>query len=593
MDEQLPKVTVTGTILDPTGRPVPGEVTFYIPSGAFLPVGYIAPRHVTARLDDEGKFAIDLVPGDLEGSNPPQWPYRVTVDLEGHDTEVYRSFISKTYTEGIDFFQTINVGQLDSKVFPVQGKDGAQGPQGPKGDKGDPGGPVGPKGEQGPAGPRGERGEAGAQGARGPQGETGPAGPTGPTGASGKDGERGPKGDTGPRGPEGPRGLPGADSTVPGPEGKQGKPGPQGERGQPGPQGPKGETGPPGKDGKNGLDGEGFNAGKNHRFTGTNTFTQHLTLEQGLTARGGKFKIEDEGSIKIVTGERGDLELFFNTTDGTNPIGLYKANPSGLDDLLFYLGDKGQVECAGEIKSPTIDKLNEKIDKVKVPDDVVTHAELTDPSKGIEIVGRTALIGNLTVQQSRDEGNEDPILNIEDRTGTSFAFIDANGKTTVKPLAPGEALSVVRSDGSAPMLQVGENIPAYFPGGGLQASGSTSVRFRASGKDAMQFLDSSGDFIGGIGTGPNKFLFQINEDAVMPAGVGGEKDKRIIDVAGCANEALKRVAKAAEKEWVETQLTDLNDQVNRMAVSKPNLYIVGIDDVPDAPSKGDIRVTLS
>ncbi|MFF4927378.1 hypothetical protein ACFY2H_00435 [Streptomyces griseofuscus] len=418
----LPKVTVTGTILDPTGRPVPGEVTFYIPSGAYLPQGYIAPRHVTAKLDDEGKFTIDLIPGDLEGSNPAQWPYRVTVDLEGHDTEVYRSFISSSYTEGIDFFQTINVGHLDSKVFPVQGKDGQRGPQGPKGDKGDPGGPVGPQGKQGPPGPRGERGETGAKGDTGPRGETGPRGPAGPTGAAGKDGGKGETGPTGPRGPEGPRGLPGVDSTVPGPAGKQGeqglqgpagpagargpqgdpgpegKPGERGPKGEPGPQGPQGAQGPRGE---KGLDGEGFNEGKDHRFTGSNTFAQDLTLEKGLSLRGGKVKFEDEGTIKIVTGERADRALYFNTTVGTEAMGLY----NGDDQLFFMSAEDGRTEFAGEIKSPTIDKL-------------------------------------------------------------------------------------------------------------------------------------------------------------------------------------------AEKEWVETQLTDLNGQVNRMEVNKPNLYIVGIDDVPDAPSKGDIRVTL-
>ncbi|MFF0745337.1 hypothetical protein ACFYVL_33555 [Streptomyces sp. NPDC004111] len=349
MDEQIPKVTVTGTILDPTGRPVPGEVTFYIPSGAFLPVGYIAPRHVTAKLDNEGKFTIDLVPGDLEGSNPPQWPYRVTVDLEGHDTEVYRSFISKTYTEGVDFFRTINVGQLDSKVFPVQGKDGERGPQGPKGDKGDPGGPVGPQGEQGPAGPRGERGETGAKGDVGPQGQQGPQGPAGPRGEPGKDGARGEVGATGPKGAQG----------------------------DTGPRGPQGLQGPPGE---KGLDGEGFNAGKDHRFTGSNTFTEDLTLEKGLSARGGRFEIRDSGSVRIATGMRGDLDLMFNTTSGSDPIGLYKPRSDGFGDVLFYVGEDGRVEAAGEITSPTIDQLNEKIDKVKVPDDVVTHAELAQVS---------------------------------------------------------------------------------------------------------------------------------------------------------------------------------------------------------------------
>ncbi|MEV0443907.1 hypothetical protein AB0I84_02200 [Streptomyces spectabilis] len=568
---ELPKVTVTGTILDPTGRPVPGEITFYIPSGAYLPQGYIAPRHVSTKLDDEGKFSIELIPGDLEGSNPSQWPYRVTVDLEGHDTEVYRSFISRTYTDGVDFFQTINIGHLDSKVFPVQGKDGERGPRGPKGDKGDPGGPVGPQGEPGPPGPRGERGEPGAKGDTGPRGETGPQGPAGPTGSSGKDGAKGETGGVGPRGPEGPRGPAGADSTVPGPEGKKGERGPDGPRGPAGPQGLRGEPGPAGKDGKNGLDGEGFNAGKDHTFTGKHKFTSDVELTTGSGAFN-SLKIghitDDPGSNVILYDRDGSYD-FTVGTDGTvwSRTGVQVGEQHGEHNYYdFEVYGNGDVRAKGQLMSPTIDALNEKIENVKLPDGVVTHAELTDPKKDLEVRGRTAFYGSMTVQQL---DREQPILNINDATGTSFTFIDADGKTTVKSLKPGVALDVERSDGSAPMFQVGEAIPAVFPGGGLQPSGSTSVRFRASGNDAVQFLDNRGDFIGGISTGPNAFLFQLNEDAEMPAGVGGAKNKRIIDVAGCANEALKRV--------------------NR----KPNVYIVGIDEVPDTPQKGDIRVNLS
>ncbi|HEX9226740.1 MAG TPA: hypothetical protein VF885_08785 [Arthrobacter sp.] len=91
-------------------------------------------------------------------------------------------------------------------------------------------------------------------------------GPKGEPGVPGKDGMDGARGPVGVAGPAGAPGVAGADSTVPGPAGKDGAsstvPGPQGLTGPPGadstvpgPAGPQGEMGPAGPAGAPGKDG--------------------------------------------------------------------------------------------------------------------------------------------------------------------------------------------------------------------------------------------------------------------------------------------------------------------------------------------------
>ncbi|MFE4257453.1 hypothetical protein [Streptomyces sp. NPDC056883] len=276
---------IVGDVYDPNGEKADGRIEFSVPNGAFLPSGFMGPRKFCAPIK-EGHFEVKLVPGNLDGGNPKEWPYDVAIYFDGYaQPERFRSFISKDYRDGFNFFDTVNTDPLASEFLPVRGVNGLsayevavasgswkpqpgvppledehdwveslkggergeRGPQGPPGEKGTPGdagpqGGPGPKGDDGPAGPAGRDGE------RGPAGTPGPQGVEGPRGLQGEAGTRGPQGETGPAGPKGPTGEPG-------PDGKQGPQGPQGLRGPQGDQGLKGETGPEGPKGEPGKDG--------------------------------------------------------------------------------------------------------------------------------------------------------------------------------------------------------------------------------------------------------------------------------------------------------------------------------------------------
>ncbi|MER5886817.1 hypothetical protein ABT160_23585 [Streptomyces sp. NPDC001941] len=241
-------VEVRGRVFAPDGGPVPGTISFYVPAGAFIPGGYLGPREFTAKVDDDGRFAAQLLPGDLVGSNPQEWAYSVVLRLEGCDPKRFMSFVSRKYApDGVDFFDTVNSDPLNPNFLPVHGRDGERGPKGDPGEKGDPGGPPGPEGKQGPQGPAGEPGKDGAEGKpglAGTDGQRGPEGPPGADGAPGRDGRDGTDGARGPEGSQGPRGLDGPQGTegVQGPRGDQGPAGERGERGEKGDQGPPGVT---------------------------------------------------------------------------------------------------------------------------------------------------------------------------------------------------------------------------------------------------------------------------------------------------------------------------------------------------------------
>ncbi|MET8684858.1 hypothetical protein ABZV77_11630 [Streptomyces sp. NPDC004732] len=250
--EDTPTVKVWGNTFDVGKGGAEGLIRFKPRGPVVLPSGKLVPAAVEAVVED-GRFEIGLIPGDLEGSNPKQWVYAVEFEPkdgsgQGWDTECFVSHKYVDDKDGVDFLKTTNFGQLDSRVFPIEGRDGQSAYEAavelglyvPHGDwtleenirgwmsgfKG-----KGDRGDTGPGGPRGERGETGAQGDPGRPGEPGQPGEKGDPGETGRDGksafqvwqDQNPGGTyeqylTALKGPKGAQGDPGA-------EGKPGKDG--------------------------------------------------------------------------------------------------------------------------------------------------------------------------------------------------------------------------------------------------------------------------------------------------------------------------------------------------------------------------------
>ncbi|MFF3672382.1 hypothetical protein ACFYYS_00200 [Streptomyces sp. NPDC002120] len=300
---------IVGDVYDPNGEKADGRIEFSVPNGAFLPNGYMGPRKFCAAIKD-GHFEVKLVPGNLDGGNPKEWPYEVAIYFDGYaQPERFRSFISKDYRDGFNFFDTVNTDPLATEFLPVRGVNGLSAyevavlsdswkPQ--------PGVPLVEDehdwveslkgGERGERGPQGPRGAAGPRGETGPAGAAGPKGDDGPTGPAGQDGGRGPAGSPGPQGVEGPRGLPGEAGTR-GPQGERGPVGPQGLRGE---RGADGAPGPAGRDGAPGERGQDGAAGARGPEGPQGPKGDFADLTNGFTASGGKFKVNADGEITSV-----------------------------------------------------------------------------------------------------------------------------------------------------------------------------------------------------------------------------------------------------------------------------------------------------
>jgi hypothetical protein len=250
---------VTGRLLDSSGRPLLGVVSFTPDTTIVTTTDTIVSNHsVQVTLDVEGEFSVELQGNDADGVLPQGFTYRATFEL--YDAAREYQFVapfsfSAAENAEIAFGAVIPVTS-NSGIAIVPGLPGETGPQGPIGETGADStveGPVGPAGPEGPIGPQGETGaDSTVAGPTGPAGATGPAGPTGATGAAstvpgpaGADGADGTDGATGPTGPQGPTGATGS-------TGPAGSTGTAGAAGVAGPQGP---TGPAGADGADGSDG--------------------------------------------------------------------------------------------------------------------------------------------------------------------------------------------------------------------------------------------------------------------------------------------------------------------------------------------------
>jgi hypothetical protein len=262
---------VEGAYVDLTGKPMVGKVEFT----ASVPVLVaatskivIVPVRLSAELDANGHFSVQLPSSSDEDISPTGWTYQVKETFTG---------FSRSYSVEVPVGQTINISTVVLAV-PSPGATITRGPQGE----------VGPEGQQGPQGP---------EGPLGPKGDTGATGPEGPQGLRGLVGDQGPKGDTGDVGPQGVQGAQGTGVTIlgavpnpgalpatgspgdayliagalyvwsgittswvnvgniQGPAGPQGIQGPLGPKGDQGVEGPTGSVGPVGPVGAAGVAG--------------------------------------------------------------------------------------------------------------------------------------------------------------------------------------------------------------------------------------------------------------------------------------------------------------------------------------------------
>lgn len=186
-----PTVTLTGTLPSAVGGgPYTGTIVL-TPSAPLIDADRhaIYPGGGSVALDEDGAFAVELIPNDASGIEPESWRWRIDLQPAGGQRVIFWTDI-----HGPDG-ATVHLDEL----LPVPAPDGTPGVQ------------------QGPAGASAFEvavaegysgtvtqwlaslvGPAGATGATGPTGPTGATGAQGPAGATGATGPQGPKGDTGP-----------------------------------------------------------------------------------------------------------------------------------------------------------------------------------------------------------------------------------------------------------------------------------------------------------------------------------------------------------------------------------------------------------
>jgi len=221
-------VILEGTYSTSSGDPAEGWVYFKLTS----PLVYdeddmiFANDKISAQLDEDGKFSVELVCTSGEGLQPEGVLYRVIVDIVGSSQTTFFMSLADYLAPGpvdISTLQPFDAApSVVWAVIPV-GSTGPAGPTGPEGSQGEKG-DQGDQGLQGNQGPQGEKGDQGEQGEQGLIGLTGPAGPTGSqgiqglTGATGAPGAQGIQGNTGATGSQGIQGIQG----LTGPTGPQG-----------------------------------------------------------------------------------------------------------------------------------------------------------------------------------------------------------------------------------------------------------------------------------------------------------------------------------------------------------------------------------
>ncbi|MFB7461723.1 hypothetical protein [Streptomyces sp. NPDC056188] len=183
LPEGIPTVTVTGRYLTPDGRPLSGRVIWRAPLLVFpAPYDVILGAPVTATLDPQGRFEVELPATDAPGMNPTGWAYTVAEQLDGIPAGRSYQVLLPAETPRVDIADIAPTDPTTPNYVAVKGEQGPQGEPGPPGEQGEQG-PQGKQGAPGVQGERGEQGERGAQGDPGRQGERGEQGPKGDPGS--------------------------------------------------------------------------------------------------------------------------------------------------------------------------------------------------------------------------------------------------------------------------------------------------------------------------------------------------------------------------------------------------------------------------
>jgi hypothetical protein len=166
---------VTGRYLTARGLPAKGRITF-TPTARVVDENdaVLVEGTMTATLDADGYFEIELPTTDNTNLKPTDWAYEVNVRLYGVKPEKYYIYLVEGDGSNLDLNTAL------SSALAVDGP--TAGNLAPRGAIG----PIGPAGPSGPTGPLGPTGPSGA-----PTGATGPTGVTGATGATGSQGATG------------------------------------------------------------------------------------------------------------------------------------------------------------------------------------------------------------------------------------------------------------------------------------------------------------------------------------------------------------------------------------------------------------------
>ncbi|GGW67863.1 hypothetical protein [Streptomyces griseoloalbus] len=177
LPEGIPTVTVTGRYLRPNGTPLTGQVVFRAPALiTFADHDVILGGPVTAPLDAQGAFTVELPATDAPGMNPSGWSYAVAEQFATVAQNRVYQILLPAATPTVDIADIAPTDPTTPTYVAVDGESAYQVAV----DNGFTGTEtewlaslVGPVGPQGPQGVQGLQGPEGPQGPQGPQGAPG------------------------------------------------------------------------------------------------------------------------------------------------------------------------------------------------------------------------------------------------------------------------------------------------------------------------------------------------------------------------------------------------------------------------------------
>ncbi|MGW2497285.1 collagen-like triple helix repeat-containing protein [Streptomyces pseudogriseolus] len=145
-------MTVTGRFLRPNGQPLTGQVVFRAPALLTFPDhDVILGGPVTAPLDSQGAFSVELPATDAPGMNPTGWSYAVAEQFATVAANRNYQIVLPAAVPEVDLADIAPADPTTPNYVAVPGPQGEQGEPGPQGEQGEPG-PQGPQGEPGAPG---------------------------------------------------------------------------------------------------------------------------------------------------------------------------------------------------------------------------------------------------------------------------------------------------------------------------------------------------------------------------------------------------------------------------------------------------------